>query len=301
MDVWYQFIKSFIRLYAAVFIRGIEVEGMENLIPGPKIIAANHAYVSDGYTLPIIVKEKLHFLMQAEAFKYPILGNLLSCADQIPVVRRQGEKALMIAKDRLTQGNSVVIFPEGKLNNGGDFQRSHIGAVQLSILSDVPITPIGFYVFPENTRKFFGRYRKSEVRYQFRGKCFVHIGQQIKYSPNSSSDYQKPSHSHFPIDAEDQMSCATGKRSCSFNRISTRKIHRIKEYYAFLRDNENIVISGRALKRTGQRFNWTPLAFTEETEEYFARVIDETGVPMRAAPQEVVMATVLSLNRKLAF
>ena len=51
----------------------------------------------------------------------------------------------------------------------------------------------------------------------------------------------------------------------------------------------------------GQRLHWSPLGFTEDTEEYFSRVADETGVPLRAAPQEVIMATVLRLSRNLAF
>lgn len=51
----------------------------------------------------------------------------------------------------------------------------------------------------------------------------------------------------------------------------------------------------------GQRFNWAPLAFTEDTDEYFDQVVEETGVPMRAAPLEVVMGTVLRLSRKMAF
>ncbi len=188
MDFWYQLAKSIVQAYAAVFIKGIEVEGMDNLVPGPKIIVANHAYASDGFTLPLIMKEKLHFLMQSETFAVPILGHLLSRADQIPVARWQGKDALKIAKDRLSQGNCVVIFPEGELNHGGDLHPPNDGAVLLSILSKVPITPVGFFVLPENTRIFFGRYRKSEVHYQFSGKCFVHIGKPIQFEFPSCKD-----------------------------------------------------------------------------------------------------------------
>ncbi len=193
MDIWYQLVKTILRTYTAAFIKGIEIEGAENLVPGPKIIAANHANATDCFTLPLIMKEKLHFLVQAESFTVPILGNLLSRADQIPVVRRQGYDALKIAEDRLARGNSIVIFPEGKLNHGRDFHRPRIGAVLLSMLSNIPIIPVGFYVSPDDTRTFHGRFhsRKAVARWQCSGKCFVHIGQpyRLDISPGNESDY----------------------------------------------------------------------------------------------------------------
>ena len=187
MDIWYQLAKVITRTYAAVFMRSIDIEGAENLTQGPKIIAANHANATDCFLLPTIIKEKLHFLVQAESFSTPILGQLLSRADQIPVVRRQGYEALKIAEDKLAQGNTIVIFPEGKLNHGGEFHRPRVGTVLLSLLSKIPITPVGFYVRSKNTHTFFGRFhnRNSIARWQFRGKCFVRIGK-----PYNLKDYQ---------------------------------------------------------------------------------------------------------------
>lgn len=51
----------------------------------------------------------------------------------------------------------------------------------------------------------------------------------------------------------------------------------------------------------GQRFNWTPLAFGQETEEYFLQETEKENMPMRAIPPELVMGTVLRLTRHLAF
>ena len=178
MDTWYQLAKNIVSTYTAAFMRSIEVVGTENLFDGPKIIAANHANATDSFMLPMIIKEKLHFLVQAESFSVPILGHLLNRADQIPVARRKEFEALKIAAKRLAQGNNVVIFPEGKLNHGKDFHRPRVGVILLSILSKVPITPIGFYVPSENTRTFYGRFhnRKAIARWQYRGKCFMGIG-----------------------------------------------------------------------------------------------------------------------------
>lgn len=51
----------------------------------------------------------------------------------------------------------------------------------------------------------------------------------------------------------------------------------------------------------GQRFNWIPLAFGKETEDYFLQEAEKEKMPLRAMPPEFVMATVLRLTRHLAF
>ncbi|MCJ7701505.1 MAG: hypothetical protein MUO62_07980 [Anaerolineales bacterium] len=51
----------------------------------------------------------------------------------------------------------------------------------------------------------------------------------------------------------------------------------------------------------GQKYNWIPLAYDEDTDDYFSRIAEEEDVPMGAIPPELVMATVLRLRRNLAF
>ena len=51
----------------------------------------------------------------------------------------------------------------------------------------------------------------------------------------------------------------------------------------------------------GQRFNWTPLAFGKDTEDYFNQEAEKEKLPLRAIPPEYVMGTVLRLTRHLAF
>lgn len=51
----------------------------------------------------------------------------------------------------------------------------------------------------------------------------------------------------------------------------------------------------------GQRFNWAPIAYYEETEDYFLEEAQKEDVPLRPIPPNFVMATVLRLTRTLAF
>ena len=180
MDTWYTLAKGVVRGYITLFIDSIHIEGRRWLPPGPKIIVANHANVTDSFMLPFITQEKVHFLIQRETFELPLLGRLLTMADQIPVAIGQGRQALDTALEKLAMGHVVAIFPEGQLNHGKDMRRAGAGATLLSIESGAPLVPVGFYVPPKFIRLFQvnGLHnRKASGGWQFGGKCFVRIGE----------------------------------------------------------------------------------------------------------------------------
>jgi 1-acyl-sn-glycerol-3-phosphate acyltransferase len=108
----------------------------------------------------------------------PLIGRLLALADQIPVVAGRGREALDAARDRLAQGHTVAIFPEGRLNHGRGFRRAGAGAALLALESGAPLVPVGFYVPPGATRTFRRKFRSRTVvgRVQFGGRCFVRVG-----------------------------------------------------------------------------------------------------------------------------
>lgn len=178
MDVWYSFAKSIVRGYLALFVDKINVSGGSLLPGGPKIIVANHTNVTDAFVLPFLTKEKIHFLIQAETFTLPVIGRLLTLADQIPVYLGQGRDALDLAREKLSLGHSVAIFPEGRLNDGRSFHRAGAGAALLALESGAPIVPVGFFVPDKYARPIKGHFHQRDTfgRWQFGGQCFVRIG-----------------------------------------------------------------------------------------------------------------------------
>ena len=54
-------------------------------------------------------------------------------------------------------------------------------------------------------------------------------------------------------------------------------------------------------KELGQELNRVPLAFTQNNQTHFEKVAKQTGMPIRAIPPELVVVTVLRLNRNLTF
>lgn len=178
MDVWYSTAKTIVGAYVSLFVQKIHIEGRENIPAGPKIVVANHALASDGFLIPFIFSEKVHYLVQAELFSLPILGKILALADQIPVVRGRGQEAFELAKEKLARGGTIALFPEGKLNDGKQLLRAFTGAARLALESDAPLVPVGFYTPPQFAlpiaSRFFGR--STYGSWQFGGPSFISIG-----------------------------------------------------------------------------------------------------------------------------
>jgi 1-acyl-sn-glycerol-3-phosphate acyltransferase len=193
MDFWYRTLITLVGTYTTLFQASIHVQGKENLPEGPKILIGNHANVTDGFILPHLVKEKLHYFIQQEILTIKGLGPLFKKADQIPVIPGRGREAIDIAIDRLGHGNSIVIFPEGTLNHGRDLQRGRTGAVVLASESGAPLVPLGFYVPDRYMKTFHSNHynRRTQGRWQFRGPLFLKIGEPriIPDSYVQQSDY----------------------------------------------------------------------------------------------------------------
>lgn len=187
MDLWYAISKDIIHLYQMLFITP-RVKGKEHIPGGPKIIVGNHSLASDSFVLPFIFREKLHFLIEHEIFKIKFIGRLLELADQIPVVKGRGLEALRAACKKLDAGDSVVVFPEGRLNNGEELYRAHAGAALLAAQTGVPVVPVGFYTPPEFVRILRSRLDNRSVfaAWQFGGPLFVNIGQPLRAMQNSN-------------------------------------------------------------------------------------------------------------------
>jgi 1-acyl-sn-glycerol-3-phosphate acyltransferase len=193
MDFWYDTAKAVVGTYIAVFIRKIHVQGNDNVPGGAKIVVANHALASDGFLLPFLFPEKLHFFVQGELLTLPVLGKILQKADQIPVYPGQGQQAMINARQKLEQGKTVVIFPEGKLNDGKGLLRAFSGAARLTLESGAPILPVGIYTPPEYVHsirsKFFGR--STYGSWQFGGPTFVSIGDTLQPAREKITEFQQ--------------------------------------------------------------------------------------------------------------
>jgi 1-acyl-sn-glycerol-3-phosphate acyltransferase len=166
------------RTYRAVFGVKYNVRGLENLPPGPKILAANHPSATDGLFLPPLFDEDLVLLAEWHQFHSPIIGWILTKGGHIPVGSALGRKSYEHACRKLSEGKSLLIFMEGTLNPEYTEMRGKTGAVRLAVAAGVPIVPIGVYVDRKDTLnlRFHAFGRPHLGGFQLRGEYSVRAG-----------------------------------------------------------------------------------------------------------------------------
>jgi 1-acyl-sn-glycerol-3-phosphate acyltransferase len=128
----------------------LKVEGLENLPPNMKqqggvIVAANHNSSADIGAILAGLPVDVCWVTKAQLLKVPFLGWHLKRV-HIPVSRRRGHnigKLLENGAQKICEGATVVIFPEGTRNMGPNkllpFKK---GAFVLAIASGRPVVPV---------------------------------------------------------------------------------------------------------------------------------------------------------------
>jgi 1-acyl-sn-glycerol-3-phosphate acyltransferase len=123
------------------------------LIPetGPLLVAGNHISYLDPVAHAYFLSERgrrARFLAKSDLFDIPFFGQALRSAKQVPVRRERGDRtALAQARGAISQGEAVVVYPEGTVTNDPEFlpMRAKTGVVRLSLAAGVPITPVAVW------------------------------------------------------------------------------------------------------------------------------------------------------------
>lgn len=124
----------------------VRVEGLEKLDPDKSyIFAANHQSQFDIFCLQGCLDWDFRWLAKQELFQIPIFGAALRRSGSIPVDRASGRKAmrsLAEAAERIKNGCSVVIFPEGTRSGDGSLLPFKVGGMVIAIKAGVGVVPM---------------------------------------------------------------------------------------------------------------------------------------------------------------
>jgi 1-acyl-sn-glycerol-3-phosphate acyltransferase len=124
----------------------VKIEGLEDLhSEGPYIFMSNHQGSYDIFTLLGHLPYPFKWLAKKEIFSIPILGWAMTAAGYISIDRegtRETVAAMNKAAQKIREGVSVVIFPEGTRSGDGSIQSFKKGGFTLAVKSKVPIVPI---------------------------------------------------------------------------------------------------------------------------------------------------------------
>lgn len=133
------------------------VTGLENLPDRPFLLASKHQSAWDTLIFSQIL-DNPSYVLKRELTYIPFFGWALIRVGMVAVDRSGGAAALKkmvaAAQERLKEGRSIVIYPEGTRVAPGVKQRYHPGIAALYKELEIPVVPVAL-----NSGLFWGRKR----------------------------------------------------------------------------------------------------------------------------------------------
>lgn len=128
----------------------IVIEGLDSLaaLDGPFVIAANHMSALETQALACILLpfSKVTFVVKRSLLYYPLFGAILRCFDPIALTRsdpRADLKTLLTeGVRRLSDGTSLILFPQAKRRAVFDPATFNSIACKLAGRAGVPVVPL---------------------------------------------------------------------------------------------------------------------------------------------------------------
>ena len=121
------------------------VEGLENIPARTCLFAANHTSNADGPAILDAIPRRVAILAKKSLFAIPIVGAVFRRAQFVPVNRAkpaQAAASIYVAAERMKEGVSFLVYPEGTRSPDGRLRPFRGGAFALAIKAGVPVVPV---------------------------------------------------------------------------------------------------------------------------------------------------------------
>lgn len=111
---------------------------------GPFLLACNHSSNLDPFLAGSFISRDIYFFARKTLFKPGFANWVLRKFNAIPVDRDGGKdiSALKKVLELLSQGEGVLIFPEGTRSPDGSIQTAKKGVGMMACRSQVPVVPV---------------------------------------------------------------------------------------------------------------------------------------------------------------
>ncbi len=124
----------------------VRVDGVERVDPNvARIYMCNHESYLDIFGLLGYLPVDFKFILKQELMKIPFLGFAMKLAGYIPIDRkdpRKAVKSIQAAVDKIRNGASILIFPEGTRTEDGTLQDFKAGGFNLALRAGCDIFPV---------------------------------------------------------------------------------------------------------------------------------------------------------------
>lgn len=127
------------------FLLGYRIVQKGHIAPDAQLLLLNHQSMLD-----IVIIEDLHpgnpcWVAKEEITKIPIYGHIMHPPKMISINRsdrRSMVKLIKTSKERIKEGRTIAIFPEGTRSNGDKLLKFQSGAKALAEKLDLTVQPI---------------------------------------------------------------------------------------------------------------------------------------------------------------
>lgn len=124
----------------------VRMVGLDKIDPKKSyILVSNHQSNFDIFALLGFLPIQFRWTAKASLFRIPFLGWAMSRIGYIPIERESPKKAyksMLQAAEKVKNGVSVMIFPEGTRSPDGQLQAFKKGVLLIALKSQAPILPI---------------------------------------------------------------------------------------------------------------------------------------------------------------
>ena len=134
------------RVMLAALGARMRYEGLEHLLADRSCVyASNHQSNVDIWALAAVLPPHAKFVAKQSLFRIPFVGWAMRLAGFIPIDRERRNHALQslrVAAERIQQGRSILLFPEGTRSKDGRLAPFKKGSFHLALQVGVPVVPI---------------------------------------------------------------------------------------------------------------------------------------------------------------
>ncbi len=142
----YHYMQKFAKILFYATGSRITVQGLENIPKeGPVLFVSNHQGHMDSFIIQGFIKKPKGFITITEYQRALILRTWMKYIGCVFIDRsdiKQQLECINQATDKLKSGYSMVVFPEGKLNDGKETLKFQKGWLRMATKSGAPIVPI---------------------------------------------------------------------------------------------------------------------------------------------------------------
>lgn len=134
-----------LRPWFAFVVRG-RIRRSRQVPDGPCVLACNHRSYGDPPLVGMCMRHPIAYFARANLWDSPIIAFFLNTMASIPVDRANpGMSSMKGAVERLRQGVSVLVFPEGTRTKNGCLGPLRDGPALFARRAGVPLVPV--YLF----------------------------------------------------------------------------------------------------------------------------------------------------------